>query len=138
MNSQYAIAVHVLSLISLYPNSAASSEDIAASVGVHPVIVRNVSGMLRRAGLLQTQQGVAGARLTRKPEHITLLEVYRAVGGPNSVFRLHERPNPNCPVGAHIQTTLEDVFADAQAALEARLASVTLHDVASRIVQRAG
>ena len=77
MNSQYAVAVHVLSIISQFPEHA-SSADIAASVGTNPVVIRTVTGLLRRADLLTTQQGVSGARLTRDPRDITLLDVYRA------------------------------------------------------------
>lgn len=129
MTSQYAIAIHILSLIHLYPENAGSSEAVAASVGTNPVVVRNVTGLLRRAALLQTRQGVAGAQLTRSPRDVTLLEVYRAVEAPKSVFKIHEHPHPQCPVGSRIQATLETVFSEAQQAMEARLAQVTLADV---------
>ncbi|NTX99397.1 Rrf2 family transcriptional regulator [Deinococcus sp. JMULE3] len=137
MNSQYAVAVHVLSIISQFPEHA-SSADIAASVGTNPVVIRTVTGLLRRADLLATQQGVSGARLTRDPRDITLLDVYRAVNGEASVFRLHEHPHPACPVGANIQATLEDRFGRAQAALEAELARTTLADVLGDLAARAG
>ena len=137
MNSQYAVAVHVLSLISQFPEHASSAE-MAASVGTNPVVIRNVTGLLRRANLLSTQQGVSGAKLTRAPRDITLLDVYRAVNGEASVFRLHEHPHPSCPVGANIQATLEDRFGRAQAALEAELARTTLADVLGDLAARAG
>lgn len=137
MNSQYAVAVHVLSIISQFPEHA-SSADIAASVGTNPVVIRTVTGLLRRADLLATQQGVSGARLTRDPRDITLLDVYRAVNGEASVFRLHEHPHPACPVGANIQSTLEARFGCAQAAMEAELARTTLADVLGDLAARAG
>ncbi|GAA5440198.1 Rrf2 family transcriptional regulator [Deinococcus caeni] len=137
MNSQYAVAVHVLSLISQFPEHS-SSADMAASVGTNPVVIRTVAGQLRRAGLICTRQGVAGASLTRPAAQITLLDVYRAVNGEGSVFRLHERSHPNCPVGANIQATLETRFGRAQAAMEAELARTTLADVLSDLGVRAG
>ncbi|UBV43804.1 Rrf2 family transcriptional regulator [Deinococcus taeanensis] len=137
MNSQFAVAVHVLSLVSQFPQHS-SSADLAASVGTNPVVIRNICGQLRRAGLLQTQQGVSGAHLTRLPADITLLDVYRAVNGAASVFRIHEHPHPNCPVGAHIQATLDVRFVQAQAALEAELAQTTLADVMGDLAARAG
>ncbi len=138
MNSHYAIAVHVLSLIGLHPQHARTSEDIAASVGTNAVVVRNVIGLLRRAGLLETRQGVAGAQLTRPPSEITLLDVYRAVNAPESVFRLHEQPSPDCPVGRNIQASLQAVFGEAQQALETRLERVTLADLVADLARRAG
>ncbi|GHG18282.1 putative HTH-type transcriptional regulator YwnA [Deinococcus indicus] len=137
MNSQYAVAVHVLSLIDRFPEHS-SSADMALSVGTNPVVIRTVAGQLRRAGLIRTRQGVAGASLSRPASQITLLDVYRAVNGEDRVFRLHERPHPSCPVGANIQATLEDRFGRAQAALEAQLARSTLADVTADLACRAG
>ncbi|HEX5084581.1 MAG TPA: Rrf2 family transcriptional regulator [Blastocatellia bacterium] len=102
-----------------------TSEWMAGSIGVNPVIVRNVTGMLRRAGLAVTRQGVAGASLSRKPADITLLDVYRAVEPDGEMFSIHSRPNPKCPVGAKIESTLEKHFTAAQQAMEARLANTS-------------
>ncbi len=134
INSDYSIAVHVLALLNAFPEPM-SSEEMAASVGVNPVVVRNVVGHLRRAGLLDTQRGVPGARLTRSASQITLLDVYRAVGAPDSILKLHQTANPACPVGARIQGVLDAVFEQAQAAMEARLAQVRLSDVTTAIAQ---
>lgn len=136
MNSQYSIAVHILSLIHS-STEAISSEYIAGSVGVNPVVIRNVTGLLRRGGLLDTQRGVLGARLTRRADQISLLDVYRAVNAPETVLKLHQHPNPACPVGANIQSVLDGVFGQAQAALETRLAQVSLADVSAAIRERA-
>lgn len=136
MNHQYSVAVHVLSLLNLNP--AFSSEELAGSVGVHPVVVRTVTGLLRQGGLLTTSRGVPGAQLTRRPDQITLLDIYRAVNAPESVLKLHPRPNPACPVGAHIQSVLETSFGHAQSALEASLATTTLADVIQALQARAG
>lgn len=135
MTSRYAIAIHILALIDLTPENAGSSEAIAESVGTNPVVVRSVIGPLRRAGLLETRQGVAGARLTRSPADISLLEVYRAVEVRESVFRVHEHPHPQCPVGSRIGGALRTVFGEAQRALEAQLEGVTLADVARELTR---
>ena len=138
--SRFAIAVHILSLIGFYPEGDNTSEWMAGSIGVNPVIVRNITGMLRRADLVVTQQGVAGARLARPLSGITLLDVYRAVeaveGG--ELFSLHANPNPNCQVGANIQATLEQVFGEAQRAMESRLAGVTMEQVVHNLRIGAG
>lgn len=131
--NRFAIAVHTLTLLESDAEQEYTSEYMAGSIGVNPVVVRNVLGMLRRAGLVRTQQGVPGARLARDPSRITLLEVYRAVEPENELFSIHDRPNPNCPVGANIQQSLESVFQAAQSAMEQRLAATTLADVAQDI-----
>ena len=129
MNGHFAIGIHILSLIALHPESARSSDDIAASVGTNAVTIRTVMSLLRKKKLVKTRQGVAGAALVKAPENLTLLEIYRAVGAPESVFNIHDNPHPNCPVGRHIRTTLSRTFLQAQRALEEELGSTTLAEV---------
>jgi DNA-binding IscR family transcriptional regulator len=102
---------------------------MAGSIGVNPVIVRNVIGLLRKAKLLQTQQGVPGARLAQSMEDVTLLDVYQAVRDDGKLFSIHDRPNPECSVGRNIQSTLETFFGEAQKAMEDRLSRTTLRQV---------
>lgn len=129
ISSRFAVATHLLSLLELAPEGCVlSSEKMAQSAGVNPVIVRSVSGMLRRAGLVQSRQGVVGLHLARDASAITLLDIYRAVQPPEQLFALHARPSPDCAVGAHIQPLLQAVCQEAQGALEQRLAQTTLAD----------
>lgn len=124
--NRFAIAVHILSLLGTFPEERATSEWMAGSIGANPVIVRNIIGMLRRAELVTTQQGAAGAALTRPLSKITFLDVYKAVEMREELFSMHQNPNPNCPVGGNIQGTLEAVFTRAQQEMEAQLARTTL------------
>ena len=132
MNSEYSIAVHVLSLLNR-DDLPKSSKFLADSVGVNPVVIRNVTGLLRQAGLLHTRRGVAGAWLTRPAEQISLLDVYRAVHAPETVLKIHRKPNPSCQVGARIQGVLDGVFSQAQVAMEAELARVSLWGVSTAL-----
>jgi len=129
IGSRFAIGVHVLSLLAIEGPPERTSEWMAGSVGVNPVIIRNVVGQLRRAGLVRTRQGSPGAQLARPLSAVTLLDVYRAVEADGELFAIHPRPNPDCNVGANIQNTLEQVFGEAQRAMEDRLGAVTLADI---------
>ncbi len=131
--NRFSIAVHILSLLGALREADHTSEWMAGSIGVNPVVVRNVTGMLRRAGLVRTQQGVPGTRLARPLSQITLLDVYRAVEDEASVFSVHPRPNPKCPVGSRIQYTLSGVFANAERAMQANLGAITLGQLVRRL-----
>jgi DNA-binding IscR family transcriptional regulator len=89
--------------------------------------------MLRRAELVTTQKGAAGAFLARPLQQITVLDVYRAVGMEEDLFSIHPRPHPNCPVGGHIKDTLKPIFTSAQQEMEAELARTTLAQVVREI-----
>ena len=131
--NRFSIGVHILSLLGARREVEPTSEWMAGSIGVNPVVVRNVTGLLKRAGLVRTQQGVAGASLARPLSEVTLLDVYRAVEDEASLFSVHPRPNPKCPVGARIEGTLRDVFTEAEDAMQAKLAGITLAEVVRRL-----
>jgi DNA-binding IscR family transcriptional regulator len=127
--TRFAIAIHIMSLIGSDMGREMTSEWIANSVGVNPVIVRNVTGMLRRAGLVRTHRGVAGARPARPLSEINLLELFKAVELESEIFSIHPRPSADCAVGSHIKSALTRAFGDAQMAMEDRLAKITMEDV---------
>jgi Rrf2 family protein len=128
-NSQFAIAIHVLTLMALHnlEPDPVTSELMADSVNTHPVFIRRVLGQLSRAGLVASQPGVGGGwRLRRDPEHITLLDVYRAVANEHLLGMHHNAPNPKCLIGRNIQRTLTGSFAQAEQAFEQTLAQQTI------------
>jgi Rrf2 family protein len=137
-NSQFAIGIHILTLLAQNPEEPLTSEDIAGSVNTHPVFIRRILGMLNKAGLVTSQSGVGGGwRLRRAPKTITLLEVYHAVD-ENHLLSLHHRsPNSACLVGRNIQSSLEDIFEEAEQALEQVLATRTVAQVLQMVRQDA-
>ena len=135
--TRFSIAVHVLAILGMELIAEPTSEIMAESVGVNPVTVRNVTGMLRRAGLVSSRQGKAGTRLAKRLDAITLLDVYRAVDAAEELFSMHENPNPDCRVGGNIEGVLEGVLGEAQRAMEERLGSTTMEGIVERIRDRA-
>ncbi|TGL58354.1 Rrf2 family transcriptional regulator [Leptospira sarikeiensis] len=127
--SRYSIAIHILSLIDQDKEEASSSQIMADSIGTNPVVVRNILGKLKKAGLVESKQGVAGAKLAKPPQEIQLLQIYKAVETEAPLFSIHDKPNPKCPIGKKIQITLTGIFQEAQAALEAKLSEFYLSDV---------
>ena len=125
-----AVAVHLLLCLAQFRESCKLTSDfLAGSTGVNPVIVRTLLGRLKAAGLVNVPSGVGGASLAREPEAITLLDIFRAVEGEADLFALHKHPNPACPVGRVIVQRLEAPFSAAKRAFESSLATVTLADL---------
>ncbi len=129
-NTQFAVAVHVLTLLGGAPEQVLSSELLAGSVGANPVHVRRVLGTLRRAGLVTSRPGVHGGwQLGRTADTVTLRDVWRAVQGDDPLLGLHGAA-PECAVGQRIQFALGDVARSAARAVEEELALTTIHDLA--------
>ncbi|ANF94759.1 Rrf2 family transcriptional regulator [Paenibacillus bovis] len=127
ISTRFSMAVHTLSLIDMCPLEC-TGDFIAASVNTNPVVIRRIMSMLKKAGLIEVRAGVGGAYLLRKPEQITLLDIYRAVhaADENQLFGIHGDSNIACPVGRSIEQVLQQELLDAQHVMEQRLARTTL------------
>ncbi|HEM3636427.1 TPA: Rrf2 family transcriptional regulator [Streptococcus suis] len=137
ISSRFTIASHILVLLALEgEKEKQTSTSIAGSVGVNPVIIRNILSQLKEAGLVEVVRGVGGARLAQAPDQITLLHVYQAVelfGEKGQLFAFHEQPNPNCQVGRNIHPLLDSRLENAQSALENELAKTRLADLLAEL-----
>ncbi|MGL5978901.1 MAG: Rrf2 family transcriptional regulator [Erysipelotrichaceae bacterium] len=132
ISSRFSIAVHMLTAIEYFQaEHKITSEFLAGSVNVNPVIIRKILAQLKTHGLVRVQRGSGGACLAIESDQIDLLSVYRAVAGQEAqeLFSFHEHPNPACPIGANIHQVLDRHLIAAQQAMEAQLANVTLADV---------
>lgn len=131
ISSRFSVGVHILSLAAIPSSAPCTSEWIAGSVNTNPVIIRRITGMLKKAGLVDVRSGTGGVILLQDLEAIRLLDVYRAVEAveEDNLFHIHENPNPNCPVGASIELVLQLILTRAQHAMEEVLAEVTMKQV---------
>lgn len=143
-NSRLTIAVHALTWMALARRRGRdlmTSDQIAASINVNPVIVRRSLGDLRRAELVDVRRGAgAGWSLARPAEDISLLAVYEAVESGPLFGMHHSEPNMDCPVGRGIRPALGHVYLRAQSALGRELARTSIADVLARtlVTQAAG
>lgn len=135
ITSRFTVAVHTLLVIYKFAKEhKTTSEFIASSVNVHPVVIRRTLGSLKEAGLVEVRAGFGGASLAKPLDEITLLDVYKAVDCvEDGLFHFHERPNPACPVGKNIHGVLDGHLARAQAAMEEQLRAVTLASLAESL-----
>ena len=106
-----------------------TSDFLAGSVNVNPVVIRNTLGKLKKAGIVRVEAGIGGASLARDPSDITLLDIFNAVETDTDLFHFHENPNPQCPVGRSVHPVLGEQLASVQSAMESHLASISLNDL---------
>jgi len=135
-NSQFSMAVHVLTVLARHKDEKIKSETVAGSVNTNPVVIRRLLGQLSQANLVESQTGAAGGtRLTRCPKEITLAEIYKAVSC-GEVFALHGRsPNQNCPVGRNIEAVLCSLQKEIDKSIGEKLSQYTLQSVLEIIEQ---
>lgn len=121
--------LHILAFLSLGADERLSSVRIAKSVKTNPAYIRQLMVSLKNAGIITNTQGQANASLTRPPEEITMLDVYRAVEGNKPLLHMDVDTNPECGVGIHIQLSIADFYQEVQLAAEEKMASITLRDI---------
>lgn len=138
ISSRFTIAVHTLLAIDTFGNEyKTTSEFIASSVNVNPVIIRRTLQSLKAAGLVEVKAGTGGASIPKDLKDITLFDIYRAMDClEDGLFHFHENPNPACPVGRNIHAVLDGYLFNAQKAMEGELKKTTLADIRANLIER--
>ena len=132
-SQRFPVAAHALAYLAHKganaPERAVSSTLLAASMPTNPVVVRRVTAMLARAGLIATRPGASGgAWLLHRPEAITLDVVLKAVNG---CAHLGSPPAgaKGCPVSEHIPRQVAKALTAADNAACAALGKITIADL---------
>ena len=135
-NSNFTIAVHILTLITHHARPLSSSF-IAGSVNTNPVTIRKLVSILREAKLVRTIAGsIGGTVLAKSPEDITLKDVYDLFRD-ETLFGLYpDDPNPQCIVGRNLQYVLLNVFDDTESLISVFLAKITIADMRDAVLKR--
>lgn len=132
ISSRFTLAIHIFACIDTFGEEyKVTSEFLAESTNVNPVIIRKILQQLKAAGLVQVARGKGGASISKPLDQITFLDIYRAVEciERGKLFHFHENPSTDCPVGRNIHRILDGKLAQVQLAMERELASITLEDV---------
>lgn len=132
-SQRFPVAAHALAYLAhkgaFGPGEAVPSAVLAASMPTNPVVVRRITAMLGRAGLIGARAGATGgAWLLKRPEDITLDQVLRAVDGCAQLGC----PPPGargCPVGERIPLAVGKAIAAADEAVTQRLSTITVADL---------
>ncbi|MBD5543590.1 MAG: Rrf2 family transcriptional regulator [Lachnospiraceae bacterium] len=134
ISSRFTIAIHMFACINTFEKERKVTSDfLASSVEVNPVVIRRILVQLKTAELVHVQRGTGGATIARPLEEITFLDIYKAVEcvEDGELFHFHENPNIECPVGRNIHNVLDEKLERVQKAMEREMESITLADIVS-------
>lgn len=131
ISNQCSMALQVLILLAEFSDKKLTGEQIAKSVGCNPVMIRNLLGKLKEAGLVTTRRGCGGSGLTKAPADTTVWMVYQAVDAKSfdEFIGLHPTPSCNCPVGKSIYSLLEKPYSEIKNAMRRTMESITLQQL---------
>ena len=132
ISSRFTIGLHILTAIDMFQKDyKVTSDFLAGSIRTNPVVVRKILGQLKKAGLIHSSQGVAGITMAKPLEEISFYDVYSAIEPveDGDLFRFHDDPNPDCPVGRNIHELLDGKLREIQSAMEEKMRGYTLADL---------
>ena len=127
--TEYA-ALGILHLAMLEEGAVVSTEEIAQQRSVPAKFLAGVTRDLVAYARRSARRASAGCvSLARRPEEITLRDVYEAVEGKMQVAECM-RPNPNCSILG--DCALQGVWAELQGTLLKAMGGVSFSDLAER------
>ncbi len=132
ISSRFTIAIHMFVAINNFEKDYKITSDfLASSINVNPVVIRRALQQLKAAGLINVARGSGGASIAKPLDEITFLDVFNAVESikDGQLFHFHENPNPNCPVGRNIHNALDDKLMEIQRTMEDKMRQITIADV---------
>ncbi|HEX4097845.1 MAG TPA: Rrf2 family transcriptional regulator [Caulobacteraceae bacterium] len=132
-SQRFPVAAHVLAYLAhkdaLSAASAVCSSELAQSVATNPVVVRRVTAMLARAGLIGTRRGATGGAWLMRPAcDIGLDAVLKAVNGSAHVG-VPPVGSKHCPVGERLPKAVQAAINAADEAAARQLGSTSVADL---------
>ena len=128
-NTRFATMIHILTLLAGYPDEWLSSDWIASSININPVIVRKELGVLQKAGLVVSTKGKKGGTKLNVPSNeISLADIYLSVKNSEVLGKKNMKTNPKCPIGRNINEKLEALFDETDQLVIDHLSKKTLEE----------
>ena len=112
-NTRFATAIHIMTILAKNPQAFLTSDWLAGSINVNPVIVRKELINLKKSGLVESRQGKdGGVRIGNDAENINVAEIYEAIKNSEVLGKKNLNPNPLCNVGKDINKNLNQLFSE--------------------------
>jgi DNA-binding IscR family transcriptional regulator len=124
---KFAISLHILTLLTKRPDEFLSSEYIAGSMNINPVLVRKEIGNLKKHNIVESREGkFGGTRLAKPAAEITLEDVYNMTFDCVSLGYSKNDPNPECCVGKKINENLDTLYKNINGSICSQLKDISL------------
>jgi len=129
ISGKFAITLHILTLLSKFPDEYLSSDFLAGSMNLHPVLVRKEISNLKKNHIVESREGKnGGTKLLIPAKDITLDTIFKLTFEKVSLGFSKKDPNPNCPIGKQINQNLQSLYDDINDKISNQLNGISLLD----------
>lgn len=133
LSGKFAITLHILTLLSKFPDQYLSSEFLAGSMNLHPVLVRKEIANLKKHNIVESKEGKnGGTKLLIPSKDITLDMIFKFTFEKVSLGFSKKDPNPDCPVGKQINQNLQLLYDSINDKISNQLNSISLLDFTNK------
>ena len=133
ISGKFAITIHILTLLTKFPNDFLSSEYIAGSMNLNAVLVRKEIANLKANNIVESKEGKnGGTKLSKAASNITLKEIFEMTFDNINLGYAKNQPNPDCPVGKKINQNLAQLYAEMNEKVSLQLNDITLEDFSNQ------
>ncbi len=129
ISGKFAITLHILTLLSKFPDEYLSSDFLASSMNINPVLVRKEIANLKKHALVESREGKnGGTRLAKAAKKITLEDIFKITFDKVTLGYSKNDPNPACPVGKNINKSLDTLYTSINKSISSQLKSISLNE----------
>lgn len=133
ISGKFAITLHILTLLSKFPDEYLSSDFIAGSMNLHPVLVRKEIANLKKNHIVESKEGKnGGTKLLKSASEINLDHIFKMTFETVSLGYSKNDPNPDCPVGKQINKNLDELYADINQKISVQLSGISLTEFSDK------
>ncbi len=128
MSTQFTVTVQMLMLIMVLKGKKVTSNMLSESTGANPIMIRQLYGKLKSAGILNVSTGMGVTTLARDPADISLWDIYMAVEeySPNELFKFHPNISNGCQIGRFFKEILGVHLDEAVRAMGEKMERISL------------
>lgn len=128
------IVVFVASKVEQKKFEFISTQQIADRLNIPPSTSSVILRRLKKAGLIEAREGVnGGVRLAKRPEQITVLDIFEAVEQSGAMFPTNVNIVVDDEKTSRVQQSILRVLTDAEAQMKQSLQGVTIKDLMQHI-----
>lgn len=134
MTSEFTVAVHALVFLN-HRQETRSSEAVAENVCTNPARVRKVMSCLKKAGLVDTKEGVDGGYHFSKDAETVNLRMIADALGVSFVSPTWRSGNPHmkCLIASGMDGVMSNIYQELDDGCRTRLEQITIADIDRQI-----
>ena len=139
VDTRFAVSVHILTALACSKDCLLTSPTLAKSIRTSPVVVRRLVSKLVENGLVESFRGKSGGlKLSRRPEQISLRDVYLAATDGPLLAVTNKPAQKECAVSCSMGKILGEVVDGLEAASLDYLGKIKLSDLAKKVKSASG